>query len=392
MKFANDIGGIQKNYPDSKVYGPKYFDPKVVINGGKDIEKFTWIRGAEQVLIGQLETHIKWHSWHTLVIPKLRIKAREKIKATIFVPEVRITVSQPFIAKIMQYTDGRHVGGVQMIKRHPDWKPEPVPQDYDLWVRVIDGHSRYAIPEAKVSLFSWKTGDYYNKGEFVLEAYWYTDEMGIINVSGLPCSDKKLVIVEHLKWLTHTWRFRSLPGQKVKQTFKLWQSKQIKTPYEWRVQDTLKDIAKFTGSRSVTILRMNHLRNASDLKPGQMIEIPCFEATYYAEARDSLEQLVERFCYNGIQELAEANELPKPYRLSQNQELHLPGWRFFQARSDDLFEKLDEQFGLPRGWSRSAQNTLHDNPHRAYQHEVVAIPTQEFVRSHKLRRLGNLGR
>jgi len=380
MKFANSVGGVQKDYPDSATYGPKYFDPPVVLNGEKEVEEFTWIRGAKRVTIGPKVTVIEWPSWHTLIIPKLRIKAKEKVKALLKIPKVEITVSSPYASKILQYADGRHVGGIHVTKRHPDWKPEPVPQKYDLWVRAIDGHTRRAIPEAKVSLFTWEAK------RFVLEAHWYANEMGIIEASGLPSSDRKLVTVECRPWLLQAWRFRPLPGQKVRRTFRLWQSKEGSCSYEWRERDSLESIAKLTGTQPATILKINRLRSADELKPGQTIKVPCIEAIYPVEARDTLEILTERFCYNSVDELALANELPKPYRLNLDQELRLPGWRFFQSGSDDYFVNLDEQFGLPRGWSRPAQRTLHDDPTRAYEHEVIAIPTQEFVSAHNLRK------
>lgn len=380
MEFANDIGGVQDGYPDSAVYG-KYFDPPLVISGEKEVEKFTWIRGGERVTIGSTETIIEWHSWRTLVIPELRIKPKKKVKAVINVPEITITLSHPFIAKVMQFANGRHVGGIQLVKRHPDWRPEPLPQEYDLWVRVIDGHSRSAIPEIKVSLFTSKA----DGEKFDLEAYWHTNGMGIVDVSGLACSDKKLVIIEQEPWQTQTWRFRPLPGQKVRRTFKLWQSKQISRLYEWKVQDTLEAIAALGGSQQDIILGMNRLDSPDELKPGQAIKIPCFEAVYHVEARDTLERLAEYFCYDGVEKLAEANKLPKPYKLYRDQGLRLPGWHFFLARSDDMFEKLDEQFDLPRGWSRPGQRMLHDDPKQAYEREVIAVPTQEFVHDHKLR-------
>ena len=65
MKFANSIGGIQEDYPDSKVYGPKYFQPEVVLSGEREIEKFTWIRHAEKVTIGPRETKVEWWGWRT---------------------------------------------------------------------------------------------------------------------------------------------------------------------------------------------------------------------------------------------------------------------------------------------------------------------------------------
>lgn len=385
MRFANSIGGVQREYPDSVPYGLKYFQPPVELTDEKEIEKFTWIRGAERVTIGPEETIIQWRGWRDLVIPKLRIKAEEKVEAVLNVPDVIITVSQPFVTKVMQYTDGRHVGGIQVVKRHPDWKPEPFPEEYDLWVRVIDGPSRSSLPEAKVNLFTWEAEE--PKGAFVLEAQWYTNGMGIVDNSGLPCSDKKLVIIEHKPWLPQIWRFRPLPGQKVKRTFKLWKANQISCSYEWQEEDTLEAIAELTGSQQATILEMNSLHSVDEIKPGSMIEIPFFEAVHHIEARDTLELLAEYFCYNSVEELAAVNELPKPYELYQDQELHLQGWRFFQARAGDLFENLDEQFGLPGGWSRPAQRMLHDDPTRAFEHEVVAVPTQEFARSHNVKRL-----
>ena len=276
MEFANDIGGVQEDYPDSHVYGPRYFDPPVVLHGEAEIRKFTWIRGADEVEIGPRETLIKWPCWRTLVIPRLRIKAKEKVKTLLSVPEVTVTMPQPFTAAIKQYADGRHVGGVRLTKRHPDWKPQPVPQEYDLWVRVIDGTSRSAIPKAKVNLFTWDTETNLGKGGFVLEASWYTDEMGIVDVSGLPCSDKKLVTIESEPWQPRTWRFRPLPGQSVRRTFKLWKSKQIKSSYKWRARDTLKSIAALSGAPQTTILRMNRLRSVRKIIPFRAIKIPCF--------------------------------------------------------------------------------------------------------------------
>lgn len=386
MKFANDIGGVQEEYPDSHVYGSRYFDPPVILNGEEEIRKFTWIRGANRVEIGPKETIISWWSYRILVIPRLRIRSKEKVGAILSVPDVMVTVSEPFIAKIGQYADGRHVGGVQLIKRHPSWKPEPESMKYDLWIRVIDGSSRCAIPKVRVNHFTWDAA-IHRGGGFVKDASWYTNEMGIVNVSGLPCSDKVLVTIDGEPWLTRTWRFRPLSGQKVRRTFRLWQGKQTSYSYEWRVQDSLNQIAALSGLRQTAILRMNHVRSASEIKPGKTIEIPCHEAIYRAEARDTFERVSEYFCYGNERELASVNFSTEPYDVFQYQGLLLPGWNFFFAGDDDLFEKFDEQFRLPRGWSRPAQRTLHDDPTRAYQHEVVAVPTQEFVYKNKLRRL-----
>jgi len=383
MRFANDIGGVQADYPDSKVYGEEYFDPPIELNGAEAIEKFTWIRGAERVTIGPKDTVIEWWGWRDLVIPKLRIRPQAKVKALLTIPGVIITVSQPFVARVQQYADGRHVGGIQVTKRHHRWKPEPKPQLYALFLRVIDGRTRRAIPEAEVTLRTWDD----QKNGFVPEATFFTNGMGIVDVADLPCSDKKLILVERSPWLPQTWRFRPLPGQNVRKIFRLWKPTTQTIPYVWRLQDTLQDIATLTGSSRIAVLRMNRLRSASELTPGTTIDIPCFAAIHHVEARDTLERLAAYFCYDDLDELARVNAITKPYTIHEDQELRLPGWRFFQAKRDDLFERIDEQFGVPGGWSRPAQRVLHDDPTRAYEHEVIAVPTVEFTRKHNLRRL-----
>jgi LysM repeat protein len=345
MKFANSIGGKQRDYPDSKVYGPNFFDPPVTIYGQKEIEKFTYIRGADKLTIGKDVTVVEWSGWRELVIPKLRIKPKEKIKALLGIPQVTITVTEPFSVRIKQYADGRHVGGVEVIKRHPDWKPEPTPEEYKLWVRAIDGQSRQAIPRAKVTLYTWN--EKLAGGSFVQEASWYTNEMGIAEASGLQCTDKKLVIIERKPWLPRTWRFHPYPGQEIRQTFKLWKGKETKIPGEG------------TG----------------------------YEARYHVEKRDTLERIAEWFCYNRPQELAKANKLTKPFAIYPDQELLLPGWFFIQTKSAEEFESIDEKFHLPKGWSRPAQRTLHDNPKRAYKNEIIAVPTKTFTKKHKLKLL-----
>ena len=352
MKFANAIGGVQKYFPDSQAYGPTFFDPPVVINGQKDIEKFTYIRGADRVTIGPKETVIEWQSWRELVIPKLRIKSRERTKALLRVPQVSITVTEPFSVRFKQYADGRHVGGVEVIKRHPDWKPPSEPEEYRLWVRAIDGNSRRAIPKAKVTLYTWRGEQ--AEGEFTREASWYTNEMGIAEASGLQCTEKKLVIIECQPWLPHTWRFRPLPGQEIKQTFKLWKNK---------------------------------VAAQTEPKGERTVATKVFEAVYHVEKRDTLERLGEYFCYKDTVELARANGLRKPFTIYPDQELQLPGWLFVQAKDSDLFADFNKQFGLAVGWARPAQRTLHDDPTRAYEHEIVAVPTLDFTKNHKLMRL-----
>lgn len=382
MKFANDIGGVQADYPDSMVYGERYFDPPIALNGEEEIEKFTWIRGAEKVTIGPKETIIEWWGWKDLVIPKLRIRPKEKVKSLMSISDVIITPSQPFRLSVQQYADGRHVGGIQVNKRHPSWEPKEEPDNYDLFIRVIDGKTRRAIPEAKVILRTWDE----DKEGFVKEAEFWTNGMGIVDVKDLPCSNKKLIIVEHSQYMAQTWRFRPLPGQKVRRVFRLWKSKERKIPYVWRLQDSLKTISDLSKSRKTEILRMNRLKSERELRPGREIQITGYEAVYHVNPRDTLERLAEYFCYDSVEELAEANELAKPYKLYEDQELKLPGWVFFKAKDILLFEKIDEQFRVPIGWTRPAHRVLHDDPTRAYKDELIAVPTSEFAQEHRVNR------
>ena len=102
----------------------------------------------------------------------------------------------------------------------------------------------------------------------------------------------------------------------------------------------------------------------------------------------TLERVARYFCYGSIGDLGRrSNHLAEPFDIYRDQGLLLPGWYFFLAKTDDLFEQIDEQFGLPRGWARPAQRTLHDDPTRAYEHELVAVPGLEFVCENELRKL-----
>lgn len=88
-------------------------------------------------------------------------------------------------------------------------------------MRAVDREERRAISKARVTLFTWQAGERPEVGGFVLEAYWYTDEMGIVDAPGLPCGAKKLLTVEADGWRKEPWKFRPLPGQPVRRTFLL---------------------------------------------------------------------------------------------------------------------------------------------------------------------------
>ncbi len=382
LQFANDVGGEQENYPASRVYGPRFFDPPVQIDGEAEIEKRTWIKGADRVVIGPEETTIVWWGSRTLIIPRLRIEAGEKAKAVLHVSETMVPVTQPFVVKTLQFADGRHTGGVQLVKRHPEWEPVPDERGYSLWVRVTDGESSHALPEAKVSLFDWSE----KGGRFVLEAYWYTNDLGVVEAADLPCADKNLVIVESQDIAPRTWRFRPLPGQEVRQVFRLWPTDPGESDYVWRERDTLEAVAAMGGSTPRAILSMNGLSGVTQIEPGQELRIPCFAPVYRVDARDGLERIGDFFCYSDLDELVVPNQLTEPFEIHEHQGLRLDGWHFFLAGADHRFAEFDDQFGLPTGWTRPAQRTLHDDPALAFEGELVAVPTRGFAAEHELTR------
>ncbi len=156
MKFQDHIGGEQKNYPDSQGYGPAHFDPPVVITGEKEVERLTYIRGARRVAIGPRDTTVEFYSYKELVIPRLRLSKKEPAPLKLAVPLTQITVSEPLRINIRQFADGRHVGGVRMEKRHPDWKPDPAGETYTLSAQVVDGKSNRPIAKAEVDVVHWR--------------------------------------------------------------------------------------------------------------------------------------------------------------------------------------------------------------------------------------------
>ena len=154
LKFSNDIGGEQERWPASAAYGPKFFDPPVVI-GRADIERLTWIRGAEQVTIGPKETEIEWFGFRELVVPRMRLSVTDPVEATVEVVSSVIDVGEELRLDVAQYANGRLIGGVQVAKRHPDWKPPEEPTSYRLWIRVIDADRQQPFRKARLLLSQW---------------------------------------------------------------------------------------------------------------------------------------------------------------------------------------------------------------------------------------------
>ncbi len=214
MAFANAVGGIQGDYPTSTAYGPTFFDPGVTLSGEKEIRKCTWIRGAEEVFIGPKKTVIRWHAWKELVIPRLRIEAHKTVKSVVEVPEVFISVAKPLQIQTMQYANGRHVGGVQLNKFHPDWKPDER-QQFNLQVLVVDEKKQQPLCQAQVELERFKT----DGGKYEAYREFYTEKDGLVQASGLDCSDKLRLTAKLDGYIPEQVEFRAFPNQTIKHAF-----------------------------------------------------------------------------------------------------------------------------------------------------------------------------
>jgi hypothetical protein len=155
MKFLSSVGGLQANYPASRAYGPIYFQPPVEIHGEQEIEQLTYIRGARSVIIGPEKTLVEFPSWKELVIPRLRLDQKEPTEAIVSAANVQVHIDQPLSLLVMQFADGRHIGGVNIQICHPKYKPPTIRQQYDLWVRILDASKMEPLVETRLDIWHW---------------------------------------------------------------------------------------------------------------------------------------------------------------------------------------------------------------------------------------------
>jgi len=382
MNFTNAIGGEQENYPASKIYGPQFFVPQVEIVGEEEVEKFTWIRGAHRVVIGPEKTEIEWYMWNTLVIPRLRIDMKESLTALLTIADMPITVDKELVINVMQYADGRHVGGIRVEKRHPQWKPREELEEYNLWVRVINGETMEPMPEVVLNLFRWDPGltTPYGNGGFQQIEQHYTDSDGAIHAPNRPSDELEAVALHLPGWRAVARCFRPLPGQRVRFHMSAWQLREDVVAYTWRSNDTLAGMALLTGFKPEDILQCNRLIDPISLKAGMPISLPCYAVSYRMEPGDTIEWLAKAFAYSSIEELAKFNGLLDPSELEGGADILLPGWHFFYARSGESLEQIDKMFGLPLGSSRTVGRVHHPDLRLPYESETIAVPTEEFVK------------
>jgi hypothetical protein len=371
-KFQNAIGGEQKNYPDSDVYGPAYFAPPVSISGEKEIERLTYIRGAHRVEIGPRETVIEFPSWKELVIPRLRLSREKPVEGTLHVPNTVIAVTDPLKVDIRQFADGRHVGGVCLEKRHPEWRPPKVDQTYEAWVHVLDGITSRPLPKVEVDVWHW---DPKQEG-FRPGKRAFTDQFGNIRLPERPSGELEAFVVRLPGHRAVVRCLRPLAGQKVRLHMRVWPLTRTLIPYVWRKGDTLDRMVQFCGHAANTILEVNRLRK-TDLKPKLRVILPCYAATYRLESWDDLDWVGKAFGYRDAQGLARVNGVEF---LTGAEEIKLPDWYYLYAGENVTLDDIDDLFGLPKGSSVTVGRVFHPEPRLPFVGETVAVPTARFVK------------
>jgi hypothetical protein len=380
LAFANAVGGEQATYPASRSYGPRYFDPTVKIQGGPDIEKFTWIRGAEEVEIGPETTTIRWYRGKTLVVPRLRIGPREEAPAVLAGSNVAIPVEQPLIVDVTQLTDGRPIGGIRFEVRHPDWTPPPEPTEYDLWVQVIDGETGDPLPETRLNLLRWdpELRTPRGLGGFTRLKQLITDGQGVCHVPNLRSEELDAITLDLIGRRAVARCYRAQPGQPVRLQIPAWKLREDEVRFTWNAVDTLEGIAALCGHEPREILARNRLREASDLTAGMQIRLPCYAAAYHLAEGDTPAWLAEQFGYGDVETLAVVLGVGDPADLDLDRDIPLPGWHFFYARPGDSLDRIDALFGLPSGASRPVGRVHHPDPGVPFESETIAVPNKKF--------------
>ncbi len=373
MKFQDQIGGEQAVYPDSQAYGRPFFDPPVIITGEEEIERLTYIRGASRVEIGPRNTTIVYLPHKELVIPRLRLSKKEPATFRLAVPPTQIPVSRPLKIDIRQFADGRHVGGVRMEKRHPDWKPSPVEEIYTLSVQVVDGMTNRPLPKIEIDVWHWHE----ESGGFRQEAQLFTDRYGCTRPQKRPSGDLEAVVARAPGYHVTARCQRPLAGQKVRLHLRAWPLQKSLMPYLWRKADTITAIVQLCGQSEAALLDVNHLHDASEFKPGMRVILPCWAATYRLESWDTVDSVAEAFGYKNAKGLAKAMGL-KEYRNVE--EARLPDWHFLYAREQDSLGVIDTMFKLPKGSARTVGRVFHPEPSRPYAGETIAVPALAFGR------------
>jgi hypothetical protein len=373
MKFQNAVGGLQKSYPHSIPYGPAHFDPPVTISGAAEIERLTYIRGAARVVIGVKETVVEFPCWNELVIPRLRIDRKTPAEGVLHVPETAIGVSQPLRIDIRQFADGRHIGGVRVEKRHPDWRPPVIKPVYDLWIHVSDGVGGQSLPRTRIDIL---TADPKQSGGFALSASAFTDGKGNVAKTGRPAGVVEAFVVRSGSHRAVVRCVNALPGQKVRLHIKAWPLENAMRAYLWKAGDTVEYIAGMCGCSASELLELNELTSADALRAGDRVVLPCHPAVYRLEAWDTLDSVAVAFGMKNGRALAKATGGDYAAMARGEAEIRLPRWHYFLAQKGDTLERFEQRFGLPKGSVVSVGRCYHPDARVPIVGETVAVPSK----------------
>lgn len=376
MRFQNAVGGLQENYPASQAYGPMFFDPPVIISGEKEIERLTYIRGAQKVIIGPKETHVEFGAWKELIIPRLRLDTKQPVEALIQADNLPVRVDQPLSLLVRQYADGRHTGGVNIEVRHPDYKPPEPKPEYDLSVRVIDAQLLEPLVEVRIETWIWdeQEASPLGQGNFRLNGQFWTGSDGGIYSSGRPVESLEGVMSLLPGWRVTPRVFRPLDGQLVRITLRAWKMQPSKRRFSWKQKLDLEALGERCGSNGQSILSLNKLPGPGALVPGMRISLPCFVGALYLDPWDTPQTLARRFHFDDLGSLAKANGLASLDDYDGSLPLQLPGWNFFHALPGDTLDEFDDLFNLPRGSCVTVGRAFRPQPGLLLAGEIVGVP------------------
>jgi hypothetical protein len=382
MKFQNAVGGQQEPFPASSAYGPVHFSPSIDLTGRETIERLTYIRGAERVLIGPHETEIHFRAWADLVIPRLRIARKKPAEAVLVVPETRIERDLPLRISVLQFADGRHVGGVRVEKRHPEWKPKSKEGEYDLGIKVIDGEKRQPIPEAQIEIWQWndKLKTPTGMGGFTLDGTIWTDGDGWAEAPARPAGALEAYVLRLAGYRAVVRCLRPLPGQRVRLHMMAWPLTPANLRYEWKASDRLEFIAALADMTPERFLRANGIADARRLHAGMRVLLPCYLARYRMESWDDFDRIGQAFGYTDADGLAEVNGLAGAEELDGGIDIALPDWTFLTAPPQVNLEEIDRIFDLPPGSTIPVGRVHHPDPRLPYAGETIAVPTRRMAR------------
>jgi hypothetical protein len=375
VKFQNAIGGEQANFPDSQPYGPTYFDPPITLSG-EAIERLTYIRGALKVTIGPDRTVIEFPAYKELVIPRMRLDKKNLLNAVLAVPQATIAPQTPLAIDVRQFADGRHVGGVRIEKRHPDWKPPQIRKVYELVIHVFDGVTGRPKVKTPVDIFSWDPGikTPYGKGAMVRDTTLFTDRTGHIRVTERPAEELEAYGVRLTGYRSVVRCLRPLSGQKVHLHLRLWPLTRTLVPYVYKKDDTLESLAALCGNPATLILEVNQIKSAADLKTGARLILPCHVAAYRMESWDTLDSVARMFGYKNARQLAKVMGLKAVAEINPGNDIILPGWFFVNARATDTLDSLDKRFNMKAGSCKPIGKVYRPNKRTPYPGESIAVP------------------